>query len=429
MCARAASSIDLYWIPIKPIWSARLTELYQQQGSWDDIEAIVVRVPYRRRGPEFARAPVTLVDAENVVIYSGMHYQAGQRLAEEDMRKAVPLEVNGATVGRMLFAPMDAPFPPREPPEAAFLQRVNQAILFGALGATVVALLLAIVLARGISRPVRELTVATQAVARGDLGGQVVVRTRDEIGELAASFNKMSADLARSTDLRRQMTADIAHDLRTPLAVIVGYTEALSDGKMAGNTDIYGAMYEEAQHLQHLIDDLRTLSLADAGELRLQRQPYSPRRLLERTAASHQFSAEQQGVSLQVKAGDDLPDIEVDPERMAQVLNNLVSNALRYTPAGGVVILTAETSADAVQLHVHDSGVGIPAEELPQVFERFYKGDAARSRNGGESGLGLAIARSLVEAHGGRISVTSRLGEGTTFTISLPARVAPGDEI
>ena len=372
---------------------------------------------------------MTLVDAENVVIYSGMHYQAGQRLAEEDMRKAVPLEVDGATVGRMLFAPMDFPFPQREPPEAAFLQRVNQAILFGALGATVVALLLAIVLARGISRPVRELTLATQAVAQGDLGGQVVVRTRDEIGELAASFNQMSADLARSTDLRRQMTADIAHDLRTPLAVILGYTEALADGKMVGNTDIYGAMYEEAQHLQHLIDDLRTLSLADAGELRLQRQPYSPRRLLERTAASHQFSAEQQGVSLQVKAGDDLPDIEVDPERMAQVLNNLVSNALRYTPAGGAVILTAETSADTVQLHVHDSGVGIPTEELPQVFERFYKGDAARSRNGGESGLGLAIARSLVEAHGGRISVTSRLGEGTTFTISLPAHVAPGDEI
>lgn len=413
-----------------------VTTYYQQEGSWENIGAIVVRMPWRRgpggmRGEEFARAPVVLADNKGVVIYGGARYTPGQTLTKDELARAIPVEVEGKTVGRLLFMPPNPDDPQRRPPETAFLQRVNRAILFGALGATMAALLLGLLLARGISRPLRELTLATQAVAQGELGRQVVVRARDEIGELAASFNQMSSDLARGANLRRQMTADIAHDLRTPLSVILGYTEALADGKLAGNLGMYGIMHDEALHLQRLIDDLRTLSLADAGELSLTLQGCTPQSLLERTVATHAAAAAEKGVHLGLSADPNLPLVKVDPERMAQVLNNLVSNALRFTPAGGEVNLSAFADADKVYLRVQDTGGGISAEDLPSIFERFYRGDKARHMGAGdgrgsESGLGLAIAKSLTEAQGGTITVSSTPGQGAAFTVALPGE---GEEV
>ncbi len=398
-----------------------LARVYQQQGGWDNIAAIVIRTqPQRRGGPEFSQAPVVLVDENRVVVYGGRRYHTGEQLAEADLAKAVPITVNGQTVGRLLFTSSDIFNPEREPPEAAFLRRVNQAILFGALGAAVVALLLGILLARSIAGPVRELTEATEAVAGGELGRQVEVRTSDEIGELAVSFNQMSQDLARGRTLRQQMTADIAHDLRTPLSVILGFTEALAEGKLAGNPEMYGIMHDEARHLQHLVEDLRTLSLADAGELTLNLQACEPRALLERAAAAHAAGAGEKQIRLVVEAPADLPPVNVDVERMAQVLNNLVSNALRYTPEGGEIKLSAAAEAGAIALQVRDNGAGIAPADLPYIFERFYRGDQARTVQEGESGLGLAIAKSLIEAQGGTIAAASELGRGTTFTLVLP---------
>ena len=259
-------------------------------------------------------------------------------------------------------------------------------------------------------------------MAAGELGIQVPVRTNDEVGELADSFNQMSSDLAQATRARRQMTADIAHDLRTPLSVILGYTEALSDGKLEGAPETYEVMYKEAQHLSHLIDDLRLLSLADTGELPLNRRPVAPQDLLERTSASHQPQAASKAIDLLVDAAPSLPKINVDPERLAQVLNNLVSNALRHTPEGGQIILSAEQRDNHILLKVMDTGSGIPAEDLPYIFNRFYRGDQAR-RQTGESGLGLAIARSIIQAHGGTITVDSTVDVGSTFTIMLPEQI------
>jgi signal transduction histidine kinase len=261
------------------------------------------------------------------------------------------------------------------------------------------------------------LTEATRAVAGGDLGHQVPVRTSDEIGDLAKSFNQMSADLAHSNQLRRQMTADIAHDLRTPLSVILGYSEALADGKLPGTPETYEAMHLQAQHLNRLIDDLRTLSLADAGQLSLLRRPVEPRDLLEHTALAHLPAAESRRIALTVDA-DDGPPVIVDPDRLLQVLGNLVSNALRHTPDGGHVTLSAIHEDGHVMLRIRDSGPGIPADDLPHIFDRFYRGDQARQANGA-SGLGLAIARSLVEAHGGRLTAENTTG-GALFTIQLP---------
>ncbi len=217
------------------------------------------------------------------------------------------------------------------------------------------------------------------------------------------------------------MTADIAHDLRSPLTVMAGYLEALRDGVLQPTAERFEMMHQEARYLRRLVEDLRTLSLADAGELTLMRQPVLPSELLARTRAAHEPQARQLGIDLRLAASDDVPPVEADPERLAQVLDNLVSNALRHTPAGGWIALGAAPNTGHVLLTVQDSGEGIAPEQLPHIFDRFYRGDPARQTDEGESGLGLAIAKSLVELHGGHISVESQQGRGTTFRISLPA--------
>jgi signal transduction histidine kinase len=276
-------------------------------------------------------------------------------------------------------------------------------------------------LAFTLTRSIRALKEATEEISRGNLGKQVMIQSNDELGDLAASFNKMSLDLARATQSRRQMTADIAHDLRTPLSVIAGYTEALSDGKLSGNADVYRVLHQETQYLKRLIDDLRVLSLADAGELPLHFQAVAPQACLEQAIQRHLLAAGEKDITLRSEAGQDLPPVEADPERLSQVFDNLIGNALRHTPAGGEILLSARLSDGQVQFQVHDTGTGIAPEDLPNIFNRFYKGDRSRSGEGA-SGLGLAIARSIVAAHQGTITVESPPGQGATFTISLPSK-------
>ena len=304
--------------------------------------------------------------------------------------------------------------------EAQYLASINRALALAALGAMVIAVLLGIILARTLTQPVRDLTHAIQAMSHGELRQEVPVRSVDELGTLTLAFNRMSADLARSNELRREMTADIAHDLRTPLTVITGYIEALRDGVLKPTPARFETMHDEAQQLKRLVEDLRILSLVDAGELPMQRQRVAPRALLDHLAAAYAPQAAARQITVAVSAASKTPDVLVDPERMAQVLGNLVTNALRHTPAGGRIDLSAQSQGQAVILVVQDTGEGMPADVLPHVFDRFYRGDAARSQQDGESGLGLAIAKSIVEAHGGTIAAASTPGHGTTFTVTLP---------
>jgi signal transduction histidine kinase len=401
---------------------AALTEFYQSNKSWQDVEMVI---KYKiddiwGEKPEGAFPEwLILTDADGVILMSWGQKTIGRRLSERDLELGAPIKVDDQVVGWLLYNQIVGPWAPGTV-AWNFLEDVQAAIWFSAGGATAAALLLGVLLARAVARPVRELTAGTRAVAGGELGHQVTVRSKDDLGELALSFNQMSADLARANRLRRQMTADIAHDLRTPLSIILGYTEALNDGKLPGTPEMYEAMHGEAQHLQRLIDDLRTLSLADAGELPLTRVHIAPHALLERTASAYRVRAEQGEITLQVTAVPDLPPLNVDPDRMAQVLKNLIDNALRHTQSGGQITLAAEQDDSAVRLCVRDNGAGIAPEDLPYVFERFYRGDEARQQEDGASGLGLAIAKSLVEAHGGSIAVESVLGKGTSFTVSIP---------
>lgn len=403
-----------------------LTQFYAANGSWQGVENIFrpkqvnfqqaqnPNEPFDERRSIFA-----LADGEGKLVYGASPGIKDESFSPTDLRKGVSIEVAGKTVGTLIFLPSLNRWD-RGTPEGNFLTEVSFASLRSAIIASVLALLLGGILAYTMTRSIRELTTATTVLAQGKLGHQVKVRSTDEIGVLAQSFNKMSSDLQHANQLRRQMTADIAHDLRTPLSVVLGYTEALSDGKIEGSEEIYAIVHTEAQHLSHLIDDLKILALADAGEIPLIFQSVPPANLLRRTVDAYRMLAEQRGINLVVEIAPDLPDLNVDHDRMAQVLGNLMSNALRYTPTGGAIRLSATQSAGKVLIEVADTGKGIPIEELPFVFGRSFRGDKARQQANGESGLGLAIAKSLVQAQGGDITVTSQIDKGSTFTIELP---------
>jgi signal transduction histidine kinase len=398
------------------------TDYYHTHGNWRGVDVVLREQgllpppPVRPGDPQPDPQPFALIDQNREVIISGGEYQPGHKVQPNVLDQGAAIEVNGQRVGTVL----DTGQPPqRSPIEDKYLASVNQSLLIAAVGGALIALILGLFVARTLTRPVRELTTATHALAHGDLQQRVPVRSRDELGELAQAFNQMGTDLAHATQLRRQMTADIAHDLRTPLTVIGGYVEALRDQVLAPTPERFDMIYGEVQHLQQLVEDLRTLSLADAGELRLNRQPIEPRALLAEVAALFQHRADQQQIALSVDAADTLPAINVDEGRLFQVLGNLVANALRYTPEGGHITLSAVDRSGSVHLIVQDDGAGISPEALPHIFDRFYRADQSRQQELGESGLGLAIARSIIEAHGGTIEVRSDVGQGTTFVVRL----------
>lgn len=407
------------------IFQSELSGYYMANGnSWKDIEKHLRRGSRRQQagennGPVTRRFFGTLANPNGKVLFSTVRQQQSATLSAEERLRAKPIIVENHVVGLLVLTP---------PPdilegelEKFFLRRFGLAVSIGAIGGAMLALIAGALLARTLTKPIHRLTAATQTLADGELGFQVNVQSDDEIGLLANSFNSMSSQLAKSNDLRQQMTADIAHDLRTPLSVILGYTEALNDGKLSGNADMFEVLHRQARHLNHLIEELRTLSLADAGKLTLYKQPVAPATLLAQIQMAHQVQADNQGVAIHIDNGSNLPQIDADPDRMIQVLGNLVNNALHHTPSGGSITLSGHAHGDYVQINVADTGSGIPAADQAAIFERFYKVDKTRSQEG-TSGLGLPIAKSIVEAHGGTISVESEEGKGSTFTVSMPVR-------
>lgn len=427
--------------------AALLADYYQSYGSWP---AVIEAAPFvAERGilvpftvPITSQPPpppgfiingpppesislAVLFDSQGRALVNGQGYIVGQTLDAADQGRTLAVKVDGQEVGQVLFGTDPVRARLVQGAGEMFLVRMTRTLIASALVATAAGLVLGVFLAKNLTEPLKEMRQAAQAIARGDLEQSVPVRSQDELGELAVTFNQMSSDLARSQKVRRQMTADIAHDLRTPLSIILGHAEALSDGVLPPTPETLDMIHDEARRLSRLVDDLRLLSLAEAGELSLARRPAAPKSLLERAAMAHRPAAAQKQITLEVEAGTDLPEIEVDPDRVAQVLDNLLSNALRFTPEKGSIWLSAVLSSpngaasEAVHISVRDSGPGISAEDLPFIFNRFYQADRSRHRHEGGSGLGLAIARSIVEAHGGRIWAESEPGNGVVVTMAL----------
>lgn len=405
---------------------------YQLNGSWEGIENVLKPISSEGMGPRlrtgqplrnrYSRNPnlnFLLISKEGTVLFSEIAETIGKQISSSDMINATPILVGDENVGYVLPA-MSKDIWERDTPEGIFLANINQVVVFSAIISAIVALLAGGFLAYTMTTNLRKLTNATKIVAQGQFDHHVDIKSNDEFGELASSFNQMSDKLAQSTELRKQMTANIAHDLRSPLSIILGYTEALNDGKLESSPEIYQIMHTEAGHLNHLIEDFKTLALADAGELPIYPQNISPQVLLQRVANSFRVQASQKNIHITLKVDQDLPEMQVDVERMVQVLGNLVNNAIRHTQKNGEIQLVSFQKKEMILLQVKDNGEGISEEALPYIFERTFRGDNSRQQNAGEAGLGLAIARSLVNVQGGKTFVTSKIGEGTTFTIQFP---------
>jgi two-component system OmpR family sensor kinase/two-component system sensor histidine kinase BaeS len=293
------------------------------------------------------------------------------------------------------------------------------------LALAAVLLALAAFFSRRLSAPLRRLTEAARRLAAGDWNARVAGGGVRELHDLADAFNSMAASLARADQQRRQLTADVAHELRTPLSVMRGRLEGIQDGIYPATAEQMDLLLDEVALLERLIEDLRLLALADAGQLPLYPEPLDAAHLLHDAARALAPQAESQQVALDVQVAPDLPEVAADPQRIAQVLSNLVGNAVRHTPAGGQVTLHAWAAhppglVPALVIAVADTGSGIAPADLPHIFDRFWRADRARTRSSGGAGLGLAIARRIVEAHGGQIGAQSQPGHGTTVTFTLP---------
>jgi len=299
-------------------------------------------------------------------------------------------------------------------------ETINRFLLWGGLLAIAIALVLTLVLSRRISSPVRTLTVTARKLGQGDFSQRVPSKGKGEIAELAQAFNSMADDLERDEKLRQNLVADTAHELRTPLSNLRGYLEAIKDDVLKPDAPTINSLYEEATLLTRLVDDLQELALAEASELKLVMQAEDITGVIKQAAVSFQSQAVDRGISLITDLPDKLPRCDVDSQRIAQILHNLISNAMTHTPREGNITISAKESGNYVEVTVADTGEGIPAEELPNIFERFYRVDRSRSRRTGGSGLGLTIAKRLVEAHGGQISVESEPGKGSRFIFTLP---------
>jgi len=398
----------------------QLALYYDRQGNWEGVESLLVAAgPGRGQG---GGSLVLLASDGQVVALAGGRRNYPTSAAEADVN--LPILVDGQQAGTLLV---------KQPGGGGggggageqFLVQVNNAIWWGGLAAVLLALFLGVFLARRLTQPLRQLTEATRKMARGELGQQVSTIERGEIGELSTSFNQMSVALAASEQQRQQMLADVAHELRTPLSITQGHIEAMLDGVFEMTPENLALVHEETLLLGRLVDDLRTLSLAEAGQLSLDRVTVNLSDLMVQSVSAFEPLAEAEGVELTAEVPAEAVMITADPSRIRQVLGNLLSNALRHVSAGEngppQVTLSLFNRGDVAQLRVSDNGPGLSPEAQQHIFDRFWRADRARSRDQGGSGLGLAICRAIVDAHDGRIWVKSTAGQGATFIIELPA--------
>ena len=304
--------------------------------------------------------------------------------------------------------------------ESEFNSSVNRSLIIAIALAGLVGLLLTYFLSRSILRPVDELILAARAMEKGDLSQRVAVRGKGELGELARAFNAMAEGLTRLEQLRQNMVTDVAHELRTPLSNVRGYLEALRDGVVEPTPETIASVYEEAMMLNRLVDDLQELALVEAGQLKLVCQPVNICEVIDKAVLALKSQANEKEVTLATDLPDDLPLVEADAERLGQVLRNLLKNAIVNTPPGGEITIQARTVDSQVEVSVQDNGLGISAEHLPYVFERFYRADQSRARSTGGAGLGLAIVKQLVEAQGGQVAIDSQVDSGTRVSFTSP---------
>ncbi|MBI4285456.1 MAG: HAMP domain-containing protein [Chloroflexi bacterium] len=391
---------------------AVLARYYDQRGNWTGIQPVMEQI-----GTLYGWRLV-LADAGGIVVADSNGELLGRPYRATSIENRLVVHGRRDTVLGTLYliSPTEA--------EAMSIQNlgksVNRFLVLGGILAVVIALVFTFVLSRRFLAPLKTLTVAAKALGKGDFTHRVQVRDKGEIKALAETFNSMADDLQRTEKLRQDMIADTAHELRTPLSNIRGYLEAIRDGVVQPDTATIDSLNEEVTLLSRLLDDLQELAMAEAGQLKLVVQPENIAEVIGQAVAATQANASAKGVIMAINPAERLPLCNIDAQRIGQVLRNLINNAVTHTPKGGSVTIAAKQEDRWVKISVTDTGEGIPSAELANIFERFYRVDKSRARATGGSGLGLTIAKRLVEGHGGTITAESEVGKGSRFTFSIP---------
>ena len=407
-------------------------ERRDQEIRAERVKQLLARHYFRNRGwqnlqgtvEEAASATgrrIIVENAQGSVVADSHRDSAGDFVGDIDRAQTIPIEVRDRLLGRVTLIPGQQVGTAPEPAISRLASAVDRALLLTGLVAGAIGILLVWLLSRQVLSPVRSLGTAAQKLGQGDLTQRVPTSAPGELGQLAHTFNAMAANLQEAEKNRRNLVADVSHELRTPLSNIRGYLEAVKDGLLQPNAATIDIIYKQVLHLVSLVEDLRVLALAESGSLRLDYQPVRTAEFVEQTAEAFRARAGAKGVDLVLDLPRQLPAVEMDRTRMTQVVGNLLENAILHSPEGGVVTLSARApDPSTLRVGVADQGKGIAPEDLTQIFDRFYRVDPSRARATGGSGLGLTIAKQLVEAHQGSISVDSVLGEGTCFYVELP---------
>lgn len=398
-----------------------LEAFYQANGAWQGVEELLRNARPGQGMGMMGRGPwLRVADARGSLVADNQNAPQGKLTAAERKGAIALRNTRGQVIGYLVVAGSS-----EVDSERQLLTGLLRAGWIAAGISGLLALVLALLLSYSLLRPVGELTRAASKMAGGDLSQRVAAQGRDEIGSLGRAFNHMAASLEQANQSRKAMTADIAHELRTPIAIQRAHLEALEDGVYPLSVENLRPVLEQTESLTRLVEDLRTLALADAGELVLERARVDLPALVRRVVERFRPEAERREVRLEVddgQAGQALAGLPLDGGRVEQILNNLLSNALRFTPEMGVVSVRVELAGEWAVVRVADSGPGIPPEALPRLFERFYRVDKSRSREAGGTGLGLAIARQLALAHGGDLTAANRPEGGAEFVLRLKAQ-------
>jgi two-component system sensor histidine kinase BaeS len=390
-----------------------LAAYYSANQSWKGAEGVLFS-----QGPMQAMhgSRILVVDSAGQVVADTGGGKIGNAFTAAPGSFTIPIRSGGQTVGQLVTFEESA-----GGAEGPLLLAINRVLLMTAILAGVAGLAIALILSQSLTSPLRRLSGAMQRFAHGERNLTLPDSSGDEVGDLTRSFQGMMTEIERQERLRKEMTADIAHELRTPLAVIRANLDALADGVYPMTKENLAPIQESAELLDRLIEDLRTLELADAGRLGLEKTELELSRLIRRVAARFSPQAESRSQKIEVLPLEKTPPVQADLQRLEQILGNLLDNAMRHTPDGGTVRLGAKTEGSVILITVDDSGPGIPPEEMERIFERFFRLDSGRARSEGGSGLGLAIARKLAEAHGGSLTAQNRAEGGARFVLRLPA--------
>jgi signal transduction histidine kinase len=397
---------------------------YEAQGNLAGIAKVLNQPPFNPSGGHQAPMDQTALPGNYVltlpdgrILYNATPQPLGTFLLKPELENADVIEIDEKPIAYLVFIdPIARP----NPREQAFINQTNSALFCASLGAVILSIGLGLVFTNSLLKPLARLNTGIKNMKKGNLSQAVKVSSQDELGQVIITFNQMSKALAEASEQRKQMTADIAHELRSPLTVISGYLEAIQDGSLSASPDRINIIKNEVNQLNRLIEDLRTLALADAGELKILKTPINIESFFDHLQSSLGLIARKKQIELIFKKEGDNVQIKGDERRLVQALTNLINNALRYTPENGQISVTAKMEKDHTLIFIKDTGSGIPTEHIDKIFERFYRADPARQTHQGETGLGLSIVQSIVKAHGGTISVQSKEGQGTIFAIRLP---------